>query len=315
MEPRTPDPTRSAAATAAAVDPHLQNVDAIRLAVRRLREAYQSDPVVDGFAGPEACAHPGLRAVLEQRGAEVRRRRALLAQPSCDLPCPSACCYFEDETFTYGIFLQDGELETLTDHFRIQARDASDFIGCVDHSGPGGPVHYPLTNSLASAVGAPWRPRTLAYGEPAWITSRSKPCMFMESGRCAIHDVGTPPGLSACRAFLCLAALVWLLLKDVGVARASDVEGCSMPELQEFAVSVLPLLEARFWSDHLAAVHREMRDALAHAVRQERAGHTSGVDGDLRRYEAARARAAEAEGAAAALLGQAVAAFSADNRS
>jgi hypothetical protein len=296
-------------ATCMALDPHFANTGAIRHAVHQLRAAYDADPVVDDSPNPHGCAHVGLRAVLERRASETRRRRALLARPSCDLPCPSACCYFEDDTFTYGIFLRREEFDTLRDHLRRNDLEAADFIGSVDSTG--GPVHYPLRNGLSSpSHRSDWQPRTLAYSEPMWISSRARPCAFVGPGGCAVHDVGTPPGVAACRAFLCLAAFVWLLLRDTGAARPDDVAGRSMADLHNFSIAALPLLAARFSSTEIASAQREMRCAVTSALEQERAGCAAGVDEALGRYDAACQRSRAAERGAHNVLDHAVRDFS-----
>ena len=112
-------------AACSAIDPHHREADAIRTAAQQLRVAYEQDPVLGSDLVRNTSTHPRLRAVLDQRIAEIRRRRMLLARPSCDLPCPSSCCCFEDETFTYGVVLHEDEFEKVRAHLRDTGRRRS----------------------------------------------------------------------------------------------------------------------------------------------------------------------------------------------
>jgi hypothetical protein len=296
-------------AACSAIDPHHREAEAIRTATQQLRAEYDHDAVLGDALPANACRHPRLRAVLEPRVAEIQRRRALLARPSCDLPCPSTCCYFEDETFTYGITLSSGELEDVRMHLRAEARDESDFIACVGH-GEQDPVHYPRT--VASPRRRPangWRPRTCAYRELSWVTSRSRPCVFVGPAGCTIHDVGDPPGIAACRSFLCIAAFACLVLRDIGAVQPSDLAGRSMEDLQEFALSAVPLLAACHCSPAVKAARQDMRAAIAAAVARDASGGGTPVDEALDVYDAAHRRSVDAERDARHALDRVVSAF------
>ena len=296
-------------AACSAIDPHHREGDAIRTAVQQLRLAYEQDPVLGSDLVESTSTHPRLRAVLDQRISELYRRRALLARPSCDLPCPSSCCRFEDETFTYGVVLDDDEFEKVRAHLRDTGRDEAEFIAVVgDHDRHR--VHYPLRAQPTS--GPPdsgWHPRNGAYRELSWVTSRSRPCVFVGPSGCAIHDVGDPPGLAACRSFLCTAALACLLLRDAGALRAGDVAGRSMAELQDFTLTALPLLAACFCSPQVTAAQQEARHALVVAAELDASSGLTSVDEALDAYDAACRRWLEANRAARLALDQVVTAF------
>jgi hypothetical protein len=298
-------------ARCAAIDPHYREAAAIREATARLRAAYENDPVLgDGMAAHE-FRHEGLRDVLERRARETARRRALLARPSCDLPCPSACCYFEDETLRYGVAFKPKEANVVVSHLVALGLDPDEYVAKTspDSDRPEqqrpptdaddsdeSVLHYPRLDSrpfpLADTV---WRPRSRGYRDLSWLTRRSRACVFIGPRGCAIHDVGSPPGVTACRAFLCLAAFVFVVLKDLGVVRAGDVARRSMSELQEAALAALPLLVSRAQSADDGSEQEQMRQALSAAANQDRAGDRAAADVEIERYHAAQRRRADAE--------------------
>ena len=292
-----------------AIDPHHREADAIRTAVQQLRLAYEQDPVLGSDLLRNTSAHPRLRAALDQRISEIHRRRMFLARPSCDLPCPSSCCHFEDETFTYGIVLNEDELEKVRAHLRDTAGDEAEFIGVVGDHGQHR-IHFPLR--AARAIAPPddgWHPRNGAYRELGWVTRRSRPCVFLGPTGCAIHEVGNPPGIQACRSFLCITALVCLLLRDAGAMRTGDLAGRSMAELQEFAITALPPLAACFCSPAVTAAQREMRRLLVVAAELDASSGHASVDEALDAYDAACRRSLEAAQAARRELDQVVTPF------
>jgi hypothetical protein len=296
-------------AACSAIDPHHREADAIRTAAQQLRLAYEQDPVLGSDLVRNTSANPRLRAALDQRIAEIHRRRMLLARPACDLPCPSSCCRFEDETFTYGVVLNEDEFEKVRAHLRDTAGDEAEFIAVVGDHGRHR-VHFPLRAERTSAPPDDgWHPRNGAYRELSWVTRRSRPCVFVGPTGCAIHDVGDPPGITACRSFLCLTALVCLLLRDAGATRAGDFADRSMAELHEFALTALPLLAARFCSPAVTAAQQEMRNALVVAAELDASSGNLSVDEALDAYDAACRRSLEAARVARRELDQVVTAF------
>lgn len=289
-------------ATCAALDPHYREAPALRRALDTIRAAYQRDPVVDDGWKPEACGHPALRATLERREAEMRRRRSLLARPSCDLPCPSLCCYFEEEPFSNGIVLSDDELSAVRDCLCESGQEETRHLAWV------GGKAYPKRDGRTIPADLGWRPRSSSYGEILWLTSRSRACAFVDTSGCAVHDAGGA-GITACRAFLCVAAFVCLLLRDEAIVDAAGLARHTMTELHELAVTVVPQLAALFDAPDVVGARQDMRAALGDAIDRDRAGNTSGVDAALGRYGAGAERQERGERRVRAALQEAVGSF------
>jgi len=280
-------------ATCAAIDPHYPETAAICGAEQQLRAAYLQDPVVPPGLTAGDCRDEGLRLVIERRAEEIRRRRALFARPSCDLPCPSACCYFEDDTFSYGVAFTPGEADAVVAHLRQRGLDPDHYVTTIAGHDD---LAYPLSNGRTySHDAASWRPRTRWYRDMSWLTSRSRACAFLGDEGCAIHEIGSPPGIATCRSFLCMTAFVFQLLRDVGIVGPGDMRGCAMEEVQDAALAALPLLASRVASPAVLAELEEMRRAVAAAAESDRAGDRALVAAELERYAAARQRQADAE--------------------
>ena len=268
-------------AACAAINPHVRDAVEIRTAVQQVRSASQQDPVLGQDLRQDDHRHPRLRAALELRVAEIRRRRMLLARPGCDLPCPSTCCHFDDETYTYGIMLTDEDLDKVESLMRETGRDEADFIAAVGDDGQHR-LHFPLrAEGRIEPLAADWHPRNGAYRDLSWVTSQSRPCMFVGPTGCAVHEIGDPPGIAACRTFLCLTAFVCLVLRDVGALRTEDMAGRSIVELQDFAIAALQPLAACFASAPMVAAQHEMRQALVAAGRLAESDGDASVDGAL----------------------------------
>jgi hypothetical protein len=301
------------------LDPHYRGRDAIREAARQLAGAYRADPVVDEQWDPAACRNRELRAVLEARGAEAARRRSLLARPSCDLPCPSLCCYFEAEASVYGVHVAACELAALSEHLRMSGLAESDHLARVARDqapaavqervgafvpGEDGKeyLYYPRRGPAAAGITRESAPRTQACADVTWVTSRSRGCLFIRPTGCAIHDVGEPPGLAVCRGFLCLTAFVFVVARDCGFTTRSELACYSIADLHERALAVLPRMADSVCSPEASAASREMRDALAAAIDADRAGDGEATRAHLARYAAGRRAGDELE----ARTGQAV---------
>jgi tetratricopeptide (TPR) repeat protein len=288
-------------ATCLALDAHWRDRDSIRSAAGLLRDAYVTTPAEDGRWDPSACRSQDLRTLLQTRAVQAARRRAVLERPSCDLPCPSRCCYFEDETFVYGVHLDAQELAAAREYLRaadlpegdylarverhrcpqcLQARDAW-FVTAEDGREY---MYYPRRGSRVPGADDGPPPRNSDYLNLRWLTRRSRACMFLGETGCAVHDVGVPPGLATCRHFLCLTAFVFLIAGDVGLASKEDLASRSMRDLSEAALAVLPMLAAGLGSVDARAAQADVRDALAAAVAADQAGDEEAVRAALARH-------------------------------
>jgi tetratricopeptide (TPR) repeat protein len=288
-----------------ALDPHYRDREAIACGAAALHEAYRHDVVIDGCIDPAAYRdHSDLRRILLERAGLAAHRQALLERPSCNLPCPSLCCHFEDETLAYGVHLGAGELSAVRSFLTPSDPDGEHHLARVEKAhcreairsradwfvpGEAGReyVYYPRRTD-ATLGDTARRPRTLAYADLAWLTARSRACVFVKDTGCEIHDIGDPPGLHSCRHFLCLTAFVLLIACDLGITTRLALAGSVMDDLHEAALAALRPLADGFDSPEATEATTGMKNALAAALASDALGNDAGTSGSLARYEAAR---------------------------
>ena len=179
---------------------------------------------------------------------------------SCIVPCPSYCCHFGGEPVVHGVFIGPWKLRALRSFFREEGLREEAFLGRLpfrrvkEHTrlippnfvvkeGGQDVVFYPKRARRRLRKG-PLKdlPRGRDYGELAWITEEARACVFLDKGRCTIHDLGDEPALPACKEFFCLTGLVFLTLTRLGLVSRADIEARGMAELNRSAVEILLVL-------------------------------------------------------------------------
>jgi hypothetical protein len=291
-----------------ALDPHHRDRDATARRALALFAAYQHDPVTAGLGAPPTCRDTELRRVLAERASRLAFRQRLVERPSCDLPCPSLCCHFEEEPIVNGVHLDAGELSTVRSYLAERDLREDEYLGRVERGRAPGPArqhpewflpdgdgreyaYYPRRG--AARLGDVRRPRMLTCAELPWLTSGARACVFVTATGCAIHDLGDPPGLLSCRHFVCLTAFVLLAARDLGAVTTRDLADRSMPDLHDAALAALRPLSAACTSAEALSAYAGMRSALAAALASDQSGDWRAVRLALTDYAAA-ARAEEA---------------------
>jgi len=189
----------------------------------------------------------------------------------------------------YGVHVAACELAGLREHLRMSGLAESNHLARVARDQapaavqgragafiPGADakeyMYYPRRGPAAAGITRESAPRTQACADVAWLTSRSRGCLFIRPTGCAIHDVGEPMGLAVCRGFLCLTAFVFVVARDRGFTATSELACHSIADLHERVLAVLPRMADSVCSPEAAAASRERRDALAAAIDADRAG-------------------------------------------
>ncbi len=204
---------------------------------------------------------PNYRRVERIRaGAEVLRKAAWVGGPrvgSCLLPCPAYCCHFSHETVVHGVCIGPWKLRAIRRFLRESGLDEGDFLGRLlfkeeERHVRMIPPQFVVKEEGRKVVFFPKRrnrvlgkrlfrdlPRGGAYEPLAWVTPKARPCVFLESGKCSVHDLGDEPALPACKEFFCLTGLVFLSLVRLGLINASELRAKGMDELNRIAAETL----------------------------------------------------------------------------
>ena len=114
--------------TCLSLDPHFLDLEQLRLAADRVRSAFLDDSVVgagqDEPRGRTHCAE--IASILADRARSLAERRQALTWPSCSLPCPSQCCYFDEEPF---LFVEPSKIGVLRAFLREHDLPEAEHIG------------------------------------------------------------------------------------------------------------------------------------------------------------------------------------------
>lgn len=239
------------------IDPYYSRIDKIRAGAAILQGAVSGEG-----AGPAGCLPEGHE------------------HASCIVPCPSYCCHFGGEPVVHGVFIGPWKLRALRRFFKEKGFREEAFLGRlpfrqVEEHTRLIPPNFVVKEGGQNVVFSPKRarrrlgrgllkdvPRGRDYGELAWITEEARACVFLERGRCTIHDLGDEPALPACKEFFCLTGLVFLTLARFGLVSRPEIEARGMAELNRIAVEVLLVLSDRPGLEAGLALGRERISAV-----------------------------------------------------
>jgi tetratricopeptide (TPR) repeat protein len=214
---------------------------------------------------------PNYRRVEQIRaGAEILRKAACGGKAqvgSCIVPCPAYCCYFSHEPVVHGVCIGPWKLRAIRQFLLKLGLHEAEFLGRffvgeeVQHARMI-PPHFVVKEQGQKVVFFPKRrnkvlgrqllhglPRGREYKPLAWITPKARPCVFLDSGKCSIHDLGDEPALPACKEFFCLTGLVFLSLSRLGLIRKSEIRAKGMDELNRIAADTLVAVSDELHAD------------------------------------------------------------------
>jgi hypothetical protein len=227
--------------------------------VGRADEDYRAALRIDPHYGRIEKIRAGT-VILQGAGGPAGWFREGHEHASCIVPCPSYCCHFRGEPVVHGVCIGPWKLRALRRFFREKGLREEAFLGRlpfrqVEEHTRLIPPNFVVKEEGQDVVFYPKRarsrlgrgllkhlPRAGDYGELAWITEEARACVFLDRGRCAIHDLGDEPALPACKEFFCLTGLVFFFLARFGLVSRAEIEARTMAELNRIAVEVVLVL-------------------------------------------------------------------------
>jgi hypothetical protein len=289
-------------------DPHFVEASALATVSQNIRRAFLDDAVCNPawLERLPAVSSPDLSSIISDRARRLAQRRRALERPSCPLPCPSQCCYLDEEPF---VFVEPAKLAALAAFLRRHGLREQDHLArapvsqCaarfgVDrlamfaaHEEDGDYVYFVRRDDRRMPRLSPAeRPRHPDVRPVGWLNRDSRACSFLsrQDGRgCLVHRVGRPPGLEMCRAFLCLTGFAFVLVNSLGRLSRIRLRDRTMADLHETAVALLPALEDHFAGDEVVRHESAMHHALSEALDADEAGKTEKVRRSLDAYRLA----------------------------
>jgi hypothetical protein len=221
---------------------------------------------------------PNYRRVERIRaGAEVLRKALCGGEAqvgSCIVPCPAYCCYFSHEPVVHGVCIGPWKLRAIRQFLQESGLAEAEFLerlpfGEEEQHVRMIPPDFVVKEQGRKVVFFPKRgnkvlgrrlfrdlPRGIGYKPLAWVTAKARPCVFLDSGKCSVHDLGDEPALPACKEFFCLTGLAFLSLSRLGLISASEIQAKGMGELNRIAADTLSALSDGLHADESAAVLR-----------------------------------------------------------
>jgi len=154
---------------------------------------------------------PNYRRIEKIRaGAEILRKAACSGKAqagSCIVACPAYCCYFSHEPVVHGVCIGPWKLRAIRQFLlelglheaefleRLLLSEEEQYVRMI-------PPHFVVKEQGQKVVFSPRRrnkvlgrrllhglPRGRDYGPLAWITPKARPCVFLDGGKCSVHDL------------------------------------------------------------------------------------------------------------------------------
>ncbi len=219
-------------------------------------------------------------------GAAILRKAFGSGEPqigSCIVPCPAYCCYFSHEPVVHGVCIGPWKLRAIRQFLLELGLDEAEFLERLLFSEEEQhvrmiPPHFVVKEQGRKVVFFPKRrnkvlggrllrglPRGREYKPLAWVTAKARPCVFLDGGKCLVHDLGDEPALPACKEFFCLTGLVFLWLSRLGLISASGIQAKGMAEMNRIAAETLFAVSEGLHADESDAVLRaRICNAIGH---------------------------------------------------
>ncbi len=276
------------------IDPNYRDIDAIRRGAEVMKSRLTDFRILH-WGRSVNPRDPSLRDMVREILDETQRRRFLFERPSCALPCPAYCCYFEYDMVDHRVIIEEDQLPAVRHFLAERGLRERDYIGRsrrkVSRNGVRDYVFHPKrSRRLVDRDLLPSVPRNLGYNRIVWASEKARACMFLTQQGCLIHEVGEKPGLDACRSFMCLTGFVFLTLRYLGVHDGAMVEGRAMGELNDLAAkSLLVLYRGLYGRKELTDLESSFHGALVKAVESEGTGDAPGFAQEVEaclRYQA-----------------------------
>lgn len=272
------------------LDENYPRIERIREAARVCEQALDVREFLDRCRAKEVRDRE-LQAIIRAVEAPPRALDEAL-EGSCPVrTCPPYCCYFSHEMVVHGATIGGWKLHAIRQMLKNEGLAESGFLQRLEYGGEEHlsrliPPHHILKEGGCNFVYYPGRagralgrtrlkdlPKGRDYRSLVWITETAKPCAFLRDGKCLVYDAGGEASLDACRQFLCMTGMVFLVAKHFGLVADTQLQGKNIGELNAIAIEILLVLAERIFSDErLARIGVSLDDALRLAIEADSRG-------------------------------------------
>jgi len=219
---------------------------------------------------------------------------------SCNLPCPSLCCYFAPSSpLIQRVLVEIIYLEPLKEWCKKRGERWDEYVEEVDLdmvekevrnelfkyypmeyytlSKKGKTFIYPVRVDMQRSLPKEWindLPLN-KKGRPLWVNAQSYACKFLdEEGKCMLRYLIPPEnsgypllnlsglGTRVCRGFYCLTSHILRWLEFLGVVETKELSSFSMHELNEFAREGIYELHRFYIGDRELKTLEKRREAV-----------------------------------------------------
>ena len=261
------------------LDNNFARIEIIKASLQKVKDALSEPAWLDEISGC-VIKDQRLREVVRCLRETQSEKREMIENASCLLPCPSYCCHFTGETMLHGVHIGPWKLHAIRKFLREKGLPEDEYLGKMPYCGEqhlnelippqyivsekGGQwVHHPLRqkNTLRKALLRDL-PKGKEYQTLLWINEKARACVFLQGGRCMIHDAGEEPGLPSCKEFLCLTGFVFVVLKHLKLVDESEIASRNIRELNMLAVKFLIMLASELFGHESVVEQGNMIEGL-----------------------------------------------------
>ena len=288
------------------LDKHYKHIREIHNAVKAFRRVFLPGKI-DRWPDATKIRHKALREAISDFIDLMALFRGNIESSTCTLPCPAYCCHFSGETITHGLSIGPWKLLAIRNFLKDQGLPEKDFFCKMTLSGDRRvfqliPPHHTVREGGNPVIYFPARhkgrlsdpvlcsmPKDINYKTLVWINKNARPCAFLKDKRCMIHDLGGEPGLPACKEFLCMTGLVFIVLDQLGVVSKNQTSSIAFEDLNRIAIESL-LVISRELLEHpdLIKQKKMMKTLLKKALKGDKEGNKNLVNSLLRQYSVAK---------------------------
>jgi tetratricopeptide (TPR) repeat protein len=284
------------------LDNNFARIDIIKATLQAIKDALSGPAWLDEVS-ESGIKDLRLRKIFGCLREVLHERRGVLENASCLLPCPSYCCHFTGETILHGVYIGPWKLHAVRKFLREKGLPENEFLGrmpyheeqhlqelippqfIVSEKGEQW-IYYPLRQKSTLRALLRDLPKGKDYQTILWINEKARACVFLQGGRCIIHDTGGEPGLPSCKEFLCLTGFVFVVLKWLGLMDESEIASRNIRELNKIAIESVLILASELYGHNSVIKHGSMiDDLLKKAIEADRSDNTRVMNELMREYD------------------------------
>jgi tetratricopeptide (TPR) repeat protein len=272
------------------LDSNYARIEKIKASLQAVKDALSGPAWLDGIEKKKIRSSK-LREIVEDLSKARTETQGMFERASCSLPCPSYCCHFSSETILHGVYIGPWKLHAIREFLREKDLCEDRYLGKMLYDGENYlkeliPLQYIVGEKGQQWIFYPLRqekpppkvflkdlPRGNDYQTLIWIDEKARACVFLEEGRCVIHDTGDEAGLPSCKEFLCLTGFVFVVLKSLGLLDDMKISHQKMEDLNRIAIDSLLILASELYGhDRVIQLGKLMEDLLKKAIEADGLG-------------------------------------------